>query len=416
MPLFKLQHKDVTSAIIEFDSNYKNPFIKEIINERHLPLCVQGNSENIRLWWNKRAVPSSRKDIDIVMDELDIHDRNEFLIRNLALSVTDSYWLCPIDKNYQWNEVSFHTNAFPDFSVSTLDSNEIASQDLPGMSTLTPASSLGGELEKKWIRKDNSLYLVKGNMPGHSYQQSLNEVFASKLHEKQNFENYVSYELLKLKKGRKGCISRCFTTDDIEYVPAWEIMAKYGYGKDSSFFSQYLNNASKEGIDSKEHEKFLDYMFLSDFIITNVDRHLGNFGLLRDSDSSELIGPAPIFDSGNSMFYVDLAYMDYHDILNVQIRSLYSSEQKTMERITDLNLVDITKLPSTDEVRKLYSEDPVLESLIESLVNGYSFKVSMFEMMKAGKKFSQIKRELISYFGSLPNKDKDDLSNIRHLL
>ena len=415
MALFKLQHKDIPSAIIEFDSSYKNPVIKEVLDSRHLPVCVQGNLDNIRIWWNQRAVPSSRKDIDIVMEELDIHDRNEFLIRNLALSVTDSYWLCPLDKNYGWDDVSFHTNAFPDFSVSTLSSDEVASQDIHGMSTLTPASSLGGELEKKWIRKDGGLFLVKGNMPGHSYQQSINEVFASFLHQKQEFDNYVSYELLNLKKGRKGCISRCFTDDNVEYVPAWEIMAKYGYRKDSSFFTQYLDNSCRDGLSIVEHERFLDYMFITDFIITNIDRHLGNFGVLRNADTAELIGPAPIFDSGNSMFYRDL-HIDYHDILNVEIRSLYSTEQKTMEKLTNLDLVDISKLPSVEDLTGMYSEDPVVEVFLDRLIDAYTFKIGLFEMLQEGKTYSQVKREVTAYFGSLPDNEKKDLSNIRNLL
>ena len=43
------------------------------------------------------------------------------------------------------------------------------------------------------------MFLVKGNMPGNSFQQSLNEVFASSLHRKQKFDNHVEYKLIKLK-------------------------------------------------------------------------------------------------------------------------------------------------------------------------------------------------------------------------
>lgn len=37
-------------------------------------------------------------------------------------------------------------------------------------------------------------------------------------------------------------------------------------------------------------------MILTDFVISNTDEHLLNFGVLRDADTMKLIGPAPIFD------------------------------------------------------------------------------------------------------------------------
>ena len=47
----------------------------------------------------------------------------------------------------------------------------------------------------------------------------------------------------------------------------------------------------------------MDYQTLTDFVISNTDEHLVNFGVLRNADTMKLIGPAPIYDSGNSMFY-----------------------------------------------------------------------------------------------------------------
>ena len=44
-------------------------------------------------------------------------------------------------------------------------------------------------------------------------------------------------------------------------------------------------------------------MTVFDSIINNTDRNLGNFGLLRDTDTGEFICMAPIFDNGNSMWF-----------------------------------------------------------------------------------------------------------------
>ena len=42
----------------------------------------------------------------------------------------------------------------------------------------------------------------------------------------------------------------------------------------------------------------MDEMLVVDFLIANEDRHFNNFGLLRNPETLEWIGAAPIFDSG----------------------------------------------------------------------------------------------------------------------
>ena len=41
---------------------------------------------------------------------------------------------------------------------------------------------------------------------------------------------------------------------------------------------------------------------LFDCLICNEDRHFGNFGVLRDNHTGRILGPAPLFDHGLSLF------------------------------------------------------------------------------------------------------------------
>ena len=43
-------------------------------------------------------------------------------------------------------------------------------------------------------------------------------------------------------------------------------------------------------------------MLVFDALIYNEDRHFGNFGVLRDNHSGNIIASAPIFDNGLSLF------------------------------------------------------------------------------------------------------------------
>ncbi|WP_231679166.1 hypothetical protein [Helicobacter heilmannii] len=45
----------------------------------------------------------------------------------------------------------------------------------------------------------------------------------------------------------------------------------------------------------------LSDLMLFDAITGNVDLYLGNFGILIDNDTNEIIKPAPIFDNGRAL-------------------------------------------------------------------------------------------------------------------
>ncbi len=51
-----------------------------------------------------------------------------------------------------------------------------------------------------------------------------------------------------------------------------------------------------------EYVDALNDMIVFDAVIYNTDRHYGNFGVLVDSKTNQIIAPAPLFDHGNSLF------------------------------------------------------------------------------------------------------------------
>ena len=245
-------------------------------------------------------------------------------------------------------------------------------------------------------------------MPGNSFQQSLNEVFASSLHRKQKFDNHVEYKLIKLKDGTIGCISPCFTSDDVEFVPAWEIFDKYGYDKNCSYMEQYVSHCVQEGADPACIRNFLDYQAMMDFLMTNKDRHPANFGLLRDADTLECIGPAPIFDTGNSMFYDGVAAVTFHTLLDVRIQSLYTSERTTVEKL-DADVLDLDALPSADGVRDFYMRDPSLVAYAQRIADCFEFKKAMAGLLQEGRSFGQVCKQVSAFYAGLGPRDRERL-------
>lgn len=86
--------------------------------------------------------------------------------------------------------------------------------------------------------------MVKGNY-GQSYQQSLNEIFATRLHEQQGFQNFTSYSLAQVQVDENmeglGCMSYDFCSENIECISAWELLQTVEYSSTAfHFFLFYI--------------------------------------------------------------------------------------------------------------------------------------------------------------------------------
>ena len=67
----------------------------------------------------------------------------------------------------------------------------------------------------------------------------------------------------------------------------------------------------KNGLLKDYIQDSLDYMILSDFVMTNTDRHLLNFGIRRYTETLQFVDLSPYFDIGNSMFF----YIKYNEYI-----------------------------------------------------------------------------------------------------
>lgn len=404
MENYYLLHKNHIAAEIIFDST--SGIIDKIVRiheSRLLPISCQENPVFLKTWWNQRAVSKGQSNIKQLLKENNIPSTQSFLLDNLGLSITDAYWVKPVNSTIEWEQVSFHLNPFFEEAIDFFTKGKYTDNSISAMHT--PSASSGGELKKKWIRMNDNLFLLKGNMPGFSFQQSLNEVFASKLHEAQGYENYVKYTLWKMSEGSYGCISECFTSEDVEFIPAWELFQKHGNGNNDSLIDRYIEIAETEGLNKEVIHDFMSYQTITDFLMTNIDRHLNNYGILRDSNTLEPIGPAPIFDTGNSMFYLGTGILSYKDLFNWNISSLYPTEKEMMARIKDYSSIDIAKVPSKEDVEAYYSKDPAITHYAGVIAGYYEFKRNILINLQRGFSYSKIEKDVMDFFGDTEERE-----------
>ena len=288
---------DVRTGMIEY--------ILSVYLPEELPAGCAPDGTGLGEWWKLRAIPDSRKGIRQVLSRLSEATSQSLMLSSYGLSLTDHYWIQPVGQELYWKDLNFYENDFGDELGDILTDSERERSVSDGISKLSPSVSVNGDMKKKWIIRGGRRYLLKVNPSYHS-QQAVNEVIAGKLHERLGWKNYVSYEVGTIHiSGRKyPCsLSPMFTSVETEFVSAYQIVAAYKVPNDVSLYEALIRQAVSLGADEKEVRAFLEYMILTDFILTNTDRHLNNFGFIYDPRQHRLSGMAPLFDTGNSLFY-----------------------------------------------------------------------------------------------------------------
>lgn len=320
------------------------------------------------------------------LQKLGYSSTNSALVNNLALSLSDCYWIQPRGEELTWKDVNLFTNDFVD-SFGEITINQDHMIDLRKETRFNCATSQG-ELSKKWcIDKDGRRYMIKGNY-GESYQQSLNEVFASTLHKQQKFSNYTTYSLAKVQTTGDvegiGCLSYDFCSENIECISAWELLQTMKIRQNESLFYPLKKVCLSIGMQEQQFHDFIDYQIMTDYLLTNTDRHMNNIAIMRNPDTLELLGFAPIFDSGNSMFY----HIPYEGLKNVRFReikthSFIEKESKLLQYVRNRDLVHIDKAQMDFSI---YEKD-ILERHIRipELERLYQKKLNLLEAFQRGK-------------------------------
>lgn len=276
--------------------------IDELINEQYLPVGISHNNMNkttadIIKWWAGRRIPASRINVfDIGFDNIrDIIGRDDFSYLSekcFGLSLSDQYWINPVNSPLKWDDINFFENEFSeDMGKMIFDGIVFENPDM-----VSPDNTSDGNIRKKWKIIDGKRCLLKGySLP--YMQEPFNEKIASALCRRLNIRNYADYSLAFDKNG-PFCICENFITPDTEYVTAESIMRLHN--RDNvSLYSHYIKICEELGI--KDIRDRIDEMLVVDYIIGNYDRHFRNFGLIRNVETLEFKGTAPIFDTGTSL-------------------------------------------------------------------------------------------------------------------
>ena len=374
---FSLMHKDDPVCAITVDASSGAILrVSRPVNPELLPLGGNTDAEKLRNWWQRRAVPVGQGKIMRILEKAGISSTQAYLVKNWGLSLTDHYWIKPHDFALGWNEVNLFNNPFVD-PVGDMQFTEAVGDtiELPA-NAFSPSSTLQGALRKKWIIKDGKRFLVKANH-GNNSQESLNEVVATLLHRKQQKQPFVSYSPIRLDNNSQlYCICESFTSDKVELISAYDLIESQKRPNDRSYYEHFIHLCAQHGLGEDVVRPFLEYQILTDFVISNTDRHLRNIGVLRDTNTLQFVAMAPIFDSGNSMFYQNPRLPLIDDLMNIDVTSFKSKEIDLLKYVQGTNLVDASVLPSIEELQYIYAKDSLI-TYIDVILLGYQKKIDI---------------------------------------
>ena len=384
---YYLMHKDIPVCLMEIsDDGTLGSVRRNEAASAHFPLGGQMNNVKFHEWWRDRAIPKTRHGARSALQRLGYSSTNSALVNNLALSLSDCYWIRPREEKLTWKDTNLFTNDFVDtFGEITINRDHMI--DLRKETRFNCATSQG-ELQKKWcIDKEGRRYMIKGNY-GQSYQQSLNEIFAAKLHEQQGFSEYTHYSLVRLQVDGNveglGCMCYDFCSEDVECISAWELLQTIKIKQNESYYYPLKKVCLKLGMSEEKFSDFIDYQIMTDYLITNTDRHMNNIAIVRNPDTLQVLGFAPIYDSGNSMFY-NIPYEKLSQVRldDIRTHSFIEKEIKLLQYVRNRSLVDIDKAEMDFSI---YEKD-VLERHIRipKLKELYERKLEKLRAFQKGK-------------------------------
>lgn len=188
-----------------------------LTSPEHLPVGVSRSSllSDLNHWWQRRSIPASRSGLREAMGSLNISAPQTLLTKCLGLSLSDQYWVRPVQENVSWESVNFFQNPFSRDVGDILFGGKADSKD---MNLMSPDNTSDGWLKKRWSILDGKRCLIKGGS-GTTRQEPYNEVLASWIMEQLQIP-HVSYRMLN-ENGTPYSVCEDFITPDTELVSAW---------------------------------------------------------------------------------------------------------------------------------------------------------------------------------------------------
>ena len=381
------QNKKVLLAEMDKSNTFQE--IYEYYDINYAPLSLYNaynHNEDVLValnsWFKGRGIPTWRQNIEKLLERLNVVSPTELLNKAYGLSLSDQYWIKGERQNLKWKDINFFMNDFEYKDYLDISLNYNSRESSTRISLHSPNNTTDGMVKKGWIiDKDNNRVLVKGTY-SISGLEPINEWLASRICKRLDLD-YCNYTLDIL---RGQLVSKCknFLTKDEEIISASDII-NLEKNDNVSDYERYVSILESHGI--KDVKKKLSDMYIVDYLMLNTDRHMKNYGIIRNVKTLKWERITPIFDTGTSLQSdVTLPYLDFD---NEEYKFFHSHNMTVNELVNYIKLekYDLTKLDGLKdeykEVLEKYSDIIELNSKrLEKTVEGFGERIELLKQAK----------------------------------
>ena len=313
-----LKHFDTPLIRFHASEDTSDPEITILwINEANrglLPMDLGDPTEDhISKWLQRRTIPKNRAFVRTFLAKCGLSANRPMSIISVSkgLSLNDSYWVVGEDFEGSFDQYNLYDNRFSQILAYIAFTGYGSSIRSSLMSS--PEFTTNGMLPKCWRRIAGKIVLYKGGTSGapNAGNEPYSEFYASQVAQAMGI-NAISYGLAKW-KGILCSTCELFTSRETAYIPVGRVVTKGGMKAVAEYYHSL----------GPDFEKALRDMLIFDAVVCYTDRNFGNFGLLINSNTNQVSGPAPLFDHGNSLFnYAGEEFMKNEVALDSYIKTL----------------------------------------------------------------------------------------------
>ncbi len=370
----------ITNIIEIYNIEYAPLAIFNAYNDKSQSLVKESNA-----WFRGRGIPSWRKDLENLLEKLNVSSPEELLNKSFSLSLSDQYWLKDSEISIKWEDINFFTNDFlyEAYLEASLDSssNEISTDKNVLRS---PNNTTDGMLQKGWIIENGKRVLVKGTYT-FNREEPFNEWLASQVCKRLGF-SYCNYTIDFI--NNEKLVSKCenFVSSDEEIISAYDIYKSVKKPNNINDYEHYINILEQHNV--PDARKNVASMFLVDYILMNTDRHMKNFGVIRNVNTLKWERTAPIFDTGQSMqcdrIVANMNFVTGTGKFFSNTNKKYDDILKTV--LPDVGKIDVSLLDGLADVyekllKEYQNKTDMSDNRIAALYQGLKYRINKLKQL-----------------------------------
>lgn len=268
------------------------------INEIYISRVIDTIPEyvcDVNYWIHNRLELFGRNNILKMAKLAAISSQQEFLTVTKAISINDTFWVNDKLNPTTWDKINPYRNRISRI-IAEISINGIDIYNNQNLRSPSPQYKIDGQTDKCVKRVNNKLVLYKTD--GEKWSdlagcRPYSEYFASAVCEAFKINNFVRYNINEYKTStgyiKPYCSCNIFTSENRGFVQCG--LTKFAE-LDINELLDYL---------PMQYKIQLKNMAIMDSIILNIDRHLGNYGFIFDTDTFKITALAPIYDNDCSL-------------------------------------------------------------------------------------------------------------------